>query len=127
FGVYGFLALGFVLLVLRYIVPGFVFNEKLMKLGFWGLNWGLVLMIATSLLPIGIIQAHASITEGMWYARSEEFMQQPLLETLRWVRTFGDMVFIVGGCAVAWQVVIGVLGGGRRRTAQAGVVPAAAE
>src|SRR5690554_7745660 len=53
FGVYGFLALGFVLLVLRYIVPGFVFNEKLMRLGFWGLNWGLVLMIATSLLPIG--------------------------------------------------------------------------
>nr|WP_255016407.1 hypothetical protein [Psychrobacter sp. PraFG1] len=34
---------------------------------------GLVLMIATSLLPIGIFQAHASITEGLWYARSEGF------------------------------------------------------
>src|SRR5690606_5943416 len=79
YGVYGFLALGFTLLVLRYIVPGFAFNEKLMKLGFWGLNGGLVLMIGTSLLPIGIMQAYASITEGMWYARSEEFMQQPLL------------------------------------------------
>lgn len=126
FGVYGFLALGFTLLVLRYIVPGFVFNDKLMRLGFWGMNLGLVMMIATSLLPIGIMQAYASITEGMWYARSEEFMQQPLLETLRWVRTFGDMVFIVGGFAVAWQVVTGVLGGGRRspEPARAAAVPA---
>jgi len=116
FGVYGFLALGFTILVLRYIVPGFAFNDKLMRFAFWGLNIGLVMMIATSLLPIGIIQAHASITEGMWYARSEAFMQQPLLETLRWVRTFGDIVFIAGGLAMAWQVVIGVLGGQRRST-----------
>ena len=34
-------------------------------------------MIATSLLPIGLFQFHASVTEGLWYARSEEFMQQP--------------------------------------------------
>ncbi|PLC52182.1 nitric oxide reductase large subunit [Pollutimonas nitritireducens] len=108
FGVYGFLAIGFTLLVLRYIVPGFKFNDSLMRTGFWGLNIGLVLMIGTSLLPIGIIQAYASITEGMWYARSEEFMQQPILQTLRWVRTFGDVVFIVGAFAIFWQVVIGV-------------------
>jgi nitric oxide reductase subunit B len=36
-------------------------------------------------------------------------MQQDLLQTLRWVRTFGDVVFIVGALAVAWQVVIGLL------------------
>ena len=88
FGVYGFLAIGFVLFVLRYITPGFQFNEKLMRYGFWGLNAGLVLMIATSLLPIGLIQFYASVTEGMWYARSEAFMQQGILHTLRWVRTF---------------------------------------
>lgn len=67
-------------------------------------------MIATSLLPIGILQFHASVSEGLWWARSEAFMQQPLLETLRWVRTFGDVVFIVGALAMAWQVVRGVLG-----------------
>jgi len=69
------------------------------------LNLGLVLMIATSLLPIGIFQAHASITEGLWYARSEGFLQQDLLVTLRWVRFLGDMVFITGAVCVAWQVV----------------------
>lgn len=108
FGVYGFLALGFTLLVLRYIRPTFVFNERLMKTAFWWLNGGLVLMIFTSLLPIGLIQFHASVAEGLWYARSEEFMQQDLLQTLRWVRTFGDVVFIIGALAVTWQVVQGV-------------------
>lgn len=108
FGVYGFLALGFSLLILRYIRPALVFDDKLMKTGFWWLNGGLVLMLFTSMLPIGLIQFAASASEGMWYARSEEFMQQGLLETLRWVRTFGDFVFIIGAGAVSWQVVKGL-------------------
>ncbi len=107
FGVYGFLALGFTLLVLRYIRPQMQFNEGLMKIAFWWLNGGLVLMIATSLLPIGIIQFHASVSEGLWHARSEAFMQQELLQTLRWVRTFGDVVFIIGALAMTLQVVSG--------------------
>lgn len=115
FGVYGFLALGFTLLVLRYIRPNMTFSEPLMKTGFWGLNAGLVLMIFTSLLPVGLFQFEASVTTGMWYARSDEFLQQDFLETLRWIRTFGDVVFIVGAVAVAWQVV--VLGLWRRRLA----------
>lgn len=110
FGVYGFLALGFTLLVLRYIRPQLVFSERLMKTGFWWLNAGLVLMISTSLLPIGLFQFHASVTEGLWYARSEAFLQQPFLQTLRWVRTGGDVVFIVGALSMAWQVVRGVFG-----------------
>ncbi len=110
FGVYGFLALGFTLLVLRYIRPQYQLNRRLMMTAFWGLNAGLVLMIATSLLPIGIIQLHASVTEGLWYARSEAFMQQGILQNLRWVRSFGDMVFIVGAVAVALQVVLGLVG-----------------
>jgi nitric oxide reductase subunit B len=126
FGVYGFLAIGFTLLVLRYVVPGFSFNEKVMRTGFWGLNLGLVLMIFTSLLPIGFLQFQASVTEGMWYARSEEFLQQPLLHTLRWVRTFGDVVFIIGALSIFWQVVIGLFGR-KTPTAAVGLGAAAAE
>jgi len=110
FGVYGFLALGFTLLVLRYVRPNLRFSEGLMKTAFWGLNIGLALMIFTSLLPIGLIQFHASVNEGLWYARSEGFMQQDILVTLRWVRTFGDVVFIVGAIAMFWQVTKGVFG-----------------
>ncbi|RJG08888.1 nitric-oxide reductase large subunit [Pseudomonas cavernicola] len=113
FGVYGFLALGFTLLVLRYIRPQLQFNERLMKTAFWWLNGGLVLMIATSLLPIAIMQFHASASQGLWYARSEAFMQQDLLQTLRWARTLGDVVFIIGALAMAWQVISGVLFGTR--------------
>lgn len=113
FGVYGFLALGFTLLVLRYIRPQFVFNDRLMKVSFWWLNGGLALMIFTSLMPIGFIQFHASASVGLWYARSEAFMQQDLLQTLRWVRTFGDVVFIIGAFSVSWQVVLGIFSGSR--------------
>jgi len=122
FGVYGFLALGFTLLVLRYIRPHVELNERLMKTAFWWLNAGLVLMIVTSLLPIGIIQFHASVSEGLWYARSEAFMQQDLLQTLRWVRTFGDVVFIVGALAMSLQVVMAILPGlfGRPKLASEG-------
>ncbi|MCM0613112.1 nitric-oxide reductase large subunit [Marinobacter sediminum] len=105
FGVYGFLALGFTLLILRYLRPQVVFDERLMKVGFWGLNLGLVLMLFTSLLPVGMIQFFASASEGLWYARSEAFMQSDILQLLRWIRTIGDVVFIVGALAVGWQVV----------------------
>ena len=105
FGVYGFLAIGFILLVMRYIRPDYIFSENLIKTGFWALNIGLVLMLATSLLPIGIYQAYASMTEGLWYARSEGFLQQDFLQTLRWIRTFADVIFIVGAVCVALQVV----------------------
>lgn len=108
FGVYGFLSIGFVLLILRYIRPEMPFNQRLMQTGFWCLNIGLILMILTSLLPIGLFQFQASVTTGMWYARSEAFMQQGFLENLRWIRTFGDVVFIVGAFSVAWQVTSGL-------------------
>ena len=108
FGVYGFLALGFVLLILRYIRPNLQFDEKLMKMAFWTMNIGLALMLFTSLLPVGFIQFYAAASEGLWYARSEAFMQQPLLQNLRWFRTLGDMVFIVGALGISWQVVEGL-------------------
>lgn len=108
FGVYGFLALGFTILVLRYIRPNMKFDERLMKTSFWWMNIGLVLMLFTSLLPVGILQFVASASEGLWYARSEGFMQSDVLVTLRWIRTIGDVVFIIGALAVTWQVVKGV-------------------
>ena len=105
FGVYGFLSLGFVFLIARYIRPEVEFNDKLMKFGFWALNIGLALMVLISLLPIGLIQSWASITHGLWFARSEEFMQQPLLQNLRWASLVGDTILIVGAVAFFWQIV----------------------
>jgi len=105
FGVYGFLALGFVWLVATYLFKGQEFDEKLMKVGFWGLNIGLMLMIVLSLLPIGIYQAFASLEHGMWYARSAELLQQSHLQNLRWVRMIGDTILIIGGISFLAQLL----------------------
>ncbi|MDR2851649.1 MAG: nitric-oxide reductase large subunit [Burkholderiaceae bacterium] len=109
FGVYGFLALGFTLMVLRYLRPQMAFSPALMKTAFWCMNLGLALMIATTMLPIGLMQFHAAVAEGLWYARSAEFLQQHAVVTLHWLRTVGDVVFIIGALALIWQVVRGVL------------------
>jgi nitric oxide reductase subunit B len=105
FGVYGLLALGLMLVVLRRLQPAGVWREGPLRLAFWGMNIGLALMIAISLLPVGLAQAWASMTHGLWYARSADFLQLPILETLRWLRIVGDTVFIVGVGALVWFVV----------------------
>ena len=104
FGVYGMLGIGLMLFCLRTMAPRAHWNEKLLSVAFWSLNLGLVLMVALSLLPIGLTQTWASIEHGMWYARSAEFMQQPWLQTLRWLRMVGDTVFSVGIVALVWFV-----------------------
>ncbi|WP_010250761.1 nitric-oxide reductase large subunit [Myroides injenensis] len=100
FGVYGMLGIGLMLFVLRSIYNKVQWDDKLLRIGFWGLNLGLLLMALMSLLPIGIWQAIESIQHGMWYARSSELMQHPTMVTLKWMRTFGDVIFTVGIVAI---------------------------
>jgi nitric oxide reductase subunit B len=69
------------------------------------LNLGLVLMIALSLLPVGLLQTWASVEHGMWYARSAEFLQTPLMQELRWLRVIGDTVFTLGVVGLCWFIV----------------------
>jgi nitric oxide reductase subunit B len=102
FGVYGLLSLGLVLVIARLLTLGRGWREQHLAIGFWGMNVGLGLMVGLSLLPIGLAQAWASVEHGLWYARSAEFLQQPVIETLRWLRIVGDTVFLVGVAAFAW-------------------------
>ncbi|PIR18497.1 MAG: hypothetical protein COV48_07220, partial [Elusimicrobia bacterium CG11_big_fil_rev_8_21_14_0_20_64_6] len=53
-----------------------------------------------SLLPVGLMQTIASVDKGYWYARSPEFLQLPLMATLRWLRVPGDAVFAIGAVAL---------------------------
>ena len=102
FGVYGLLALGLMLVVARLLTHGQPWKEAWLGRSFWAMNIGLGLMVGLSLLPIGLLQAYASIDTGLWYARSADFLQQPLLENLRWLRIIGDTVFLVGVGCFAW-------------------------
>jgi nitric oxide reductase subunit B len=105
FGVYGLLSLGLVLLILRRLAPALAWKDRPLAYAFWSMNAGLVLMVGLSILPIGIAQATASVDTGLWYARSAEFLQSPLLERLRWLRIIGDSVFLSGVASLVWFVV----------------------
>lgn len=96
FGVYGILGIGLMLFVLRGLYPDRQFNDKLIGWSFWTMNIGLLLMTVISILPIGIMQAFASISEGYWYARSAEFMQTEIMDTFRWMRAPGDTLLAIG-------------------------------
>ena len=104
FGVYGMLGIGLVLFCLRGMMPELVWNEKILKASFWCFNIGLALMALLTLLPIGTLQLIAAIDEGYWYARSAEFMQQPLIDLLVWMRVPGDTIFSVGALLLTWFI-----------------------
>ncbi|HYE25892.1 MAG TPA: nitric-oxide reductase large subunit [Clostridia bacterium] len=105
FGVYGMLGLGLMLFSLRAIKPGLQWKDRPISIAFWSINIGLAAMVLISVLPIGIAQAIASIDVGTWYARSAEFMQQDYLQTLRWLRAPGDILFGLGAAVLAWFVL----------------------
>lgn len=104
FGVYGMLGIGLMLFCMRGMKPAARWSNPLLKTSFWALNIGLAGMALMTLLPLGILQLIAAIENGYWYARSAEFMQQPLVDLLVWMRVPGDTVFSVGALALAWFV-----------------------
>ncbi len=105
FGVYGMLGLGLMLFCLRALRPGRAWNEKPVAIAFWSINIGLAAMVLISVLPVGLLQAWASVEYGTWYARSAEFMQTPTMNTLRWLRMIGDTIFAIGALVLGWFVL----------------------
>ncbi|MCS7465399.1 nitric-oxide reductase large subunit [Stieleria sp. ICT_E10.1] len=100
FGVYGMLGMGLMLMCLRVLIPARQWKDGLLRIGFWGMNIGLFAMCVLSLLPVGLLQTKASVETGYWYARSSEFMQTDLMQTLRWMRVPGDTIFFFGALAL---------------------------
>jgi nitric oxide reductase subunit B len=105
FGVYGMLGLGLMLFCLRALKPDAAWNERLLSGAFWALNIGLSLMALLTLLPVGVLQLDAALTHGYWYARSAQFLGQPLIQGLVWMRVPGDTIFSVGAVMIAWFVM----------------------
>ena len=105
FGVYGMLGIGLMLFVLRGLTTGRDWKDGPIRFSFWSINVGLALMVLLSVLPIGLAQTVASVNHGIWYARSAEFMQDPTLNVLRWLRIVGDSIFAIGTVALAWFVL----------------------
>jgi nitric oxide reductase subunit B len=99
FGVFGMLSLGVLVFCLRAMQRDAAWKrtERYVRVGFWGLNAGLALMIVLDLFPAGVLQLWDSISNGYWHARRLEYSMEGMFHTLEWVRIAGDTVFIVLG------------------------------
>jgi nitric oxide reductase subunit B len=108
FGVFGMLALAVLVFCLRAMQSDAVWKgtEKFIRVGFWGANVGLALMILLDLFPGGVLQLWDSIAHGYWHARRLTFLMGGLYHRLEWVRMAGDMIFILVG---AVPIALGVL------------------
>lgn len=105
FGVYGILGIGLMLFVLRDMNTDVKWKDTWIKYAFWLINIGLLAMVTLSLLPIGLAQTVASVQEGLWFARSAEFMQQDYITVFKWLRVIGDTLFAIGTLALVWFVI----------------------
>lgn len=105
FGVYGMLGIGLLLFCIRGLKPEAQWNDKQLRNSFWTLNIGLSMMALLTLLPMGLLQLSAALEKGYWYARSAEFMDQPIIHLLVWMRVPGDTIFSVGALLLAWFVL----------------------
>ena len=126
FGVYGMLGIGLMLFCLRGLFARELHADRFLKPAFWSLNVGLAMMVFMSLLPAGIYQAWASISKGLWYARSPEIMHSPLMEALVWLRVPGDVVFAAGSLYLALYALKLLRRGATARQPAIGSAPSAA-
>jgi nitric oxide reductase subunit B len=102
YGVYGTLGLGLLLFCLRAMKPQLIWKERPIWFAFWAINIGLMLEIVLSLLPVGLMQTYRSVSVGYWSARSSEFLQTDLMQTLRWLRMIGDTIFALGAISFVY-------------------------
>jgi nitric oxide reductase subunit B len=111
FGVFGMLALAVLVFCLRAMQTDAVWNRtvRLVKLGFWGLNGGLAIMVVSDLFPGGVLQLSDSLTNGYWHARRLTFLMGGTFHTLEWVRIAGDLVFLVVGVVPILVATVGSL------------------
>jgi len=98
-GVFGMLAVAFVVFGLRQMSSGEHWNriQKYIRVSFWGLNIGLALMVVLNLFPSGVLQLADVLKNGYWHARGHEFLNQHLIVSLEWIRLPADFIFIVLG------------------------------
>jgi nitric oxide reductase subunit B len=96
FGVYGMLAISLLLFSVRHIVSRASWSDKMLKISFWGLNGGLVLMAVFSLIPSGFYQLYFAVKYGLWFARSPEITSGPVLRAFAWARLIPDVIFSAG-------------------------------
>ena len=105
-GVYGNISLAALLFATRLLLKTNRWQVKLIKFSFWSINLGLLLMVVLDLFPAGAIQFKSVVENGLWYARSENFIKGGIFESLTWMRSIGALLFLIGGVVpLTWFIV----------------------
>ena len=104
-GVYGNLALAAVLFCCQLLFKVDWWKPRIIKTAFWSINLGLLLMVLLDLFPAGIWQFKTVTEKGLWYARSNAFIESNGFQTLTWLRIVGGSLFTLGGVApLVWFI-----------------------
>jgi nitric oxide reductase subunit B len=106
-GVFGMLAMALLVFAVRHVSTDAQWNplERYFKVSFWGLNIGLAMMVIFSMFPGGVLQLKDVLANGYWHARSLDYTGQDTARLIEWLRTPGDVVFIVFGVVPALLAV----------------------
>jgi nitric oxide reductase subunit B len=97
FGVYGMLSIGLLLFSWRGLVQKAYWNDRILKVSFFGFNIGLVLLTLGTLFPVGVLQAWTSYREGLWAARDASFFEREIVRFIGTVRIIPDLMIILVG------------------------------
>lgn len=97
FGTYGMLSISLLLFSWRGLIEKKYWKDGILKLSFFGLNGGLLLMAFGTLLPVGAMQVWVSFSDGLWMARSAEFFSRGPVVVLGTMRALPDLIIIVLG------------------------------
>ena len=97
FGVYGMLSIGLLLFSWRGLVDRASWNDRLLKVSFFGFNVGLFLLTLGTLFPVGIYQTWISYRDGLWMARDASFFARDLVHFIGTVRVVPDLLIILVG------------------------------
>jgi nitric oxide reductase subunit B len=102
-GVFGMLAVALLVFSVRHVSTEQEWDRLrgYFKVSFWGLNIGLAMMVVFSLFPGGVLQLMDVLENGYWHARGSNYLEQDTARLIEWLRTPGDVVFIVFGVAPA--------------------------
>jgi nitric oxide reductase subunit B len=98
-GVFGMLGMALLTFALRQVLNDQQWEgiEKYIRVGFWGLNLGLLLMVLITLFPGGVLQMVDVVNNGYWHARSQAFLGGSLIKFIEWIRIVPDLIFGVAG------------------------------
>jgi nitric oxide reductase subunit B len=104
-GVYGNLSIATIIFCCQLITESKHWKGKALRISFWSINIGLMLMVLLDLFPAGLLQFQAVVEKGLWFGRSAEFIDSNAFQTLTWMRIIGGSIFVLGGVVpLSWAI-----------------------